>query len=65
MAAPLEARGLSFAADAGHLAVRLHDDDGTVVAMVVLTNRAALDADHLWAGAIERVKTASPSRGTH
>jgi hypothetical protein len=65
MTEPLVAEGLSIMGERGRLTVRLHDADGEVVAIARLRSREALNADLLWASAVERVKTGSPSRGTH
>lgn len=62
---PIAAAGLTFAVVAQAIHVRLHDEDGHVIAVVRLGQGVLPLADRQWRGCYERVLDASPSEAVH
>jgi hypothetical protein len=62
---PIAAAGLSFAVVAQAIHVRLHDEEGAVVAVVRLSPAVLPHADNQWRGCYERLLDSSPSEAVH
>lgn len=62
---PIAATGLSFAVVAEGIHVRLHDEEGAVIAVVRLNAAVAPYADSQWRGCYERLLASSPSEAVH
>lgn len=62
---PIVAAGLSFAIVEQGIHVRLHDDEGQVIAVVRLGAQVLPYADRQWRGTYERFLDESPSQAVH